>query len=85
MPDPRKLIPQPQDPVLYAGTVTDGASADGDLVHVSIPAIGARYATTALTWPAAPGGARPQKGDAALVAIDDQGQEWLVAFRGADA
>jgi hypothetical protein len=85
MPDPRKIINRTPDPVLYAGLVVDTAASDDDAVRVQIPAIADDFTTAPLRWNPGPGGARPHKDDRALVAIDDQGQDWLIAFTGADA
>jgi hypothetical protein len=84
MPDPRNFLNTTPEPVLYAGTVVDSADTDDKLVRVRIPALGAGFTTSPLTWSPGPGGARPRADDRALVAIDDQGYDWLIAFTGDD-
>lgn len=85
MPDPRNFLNRTPDPVLYAGTVANTASSDDDRVRIRLPAVAVGFTTSALTWAPRPDGVRPHAGDRALVGIDDQGNEWLVAFSGDDA
>src|SRR5262249_36062375 len=76
----RDLIDRDPEPMLYRGTVADTAASDDDLVRVRIPAIAADFTTVPLEWDLRVDGRRPTEGDVALVAIDDQGGDWLIRF-----
>lgn len=71
----------PDEPAgLWAGTILDTASVATDEVRVTLPgADGARHAHG--PCPFVPRGAvLPSEGDRCLVAIDDEGDPWIVCW-----
>jgi hypothetical protein len=86
-----ELAPTPTLPVpgessrLWEGTILDDAAAPNDLVRVALPgADGERHAQG--PCPFMPRGmALPQQGDRCLLALDDDGSPWIVAWENAQA
>lgn len=67
-------------PRLFSGRVAVGASDMGDRIMVIVPAIDETQRIGPCRWQARDETSHPARGDACLVAFDEQSDPWVIAW-----